>query len=60
MPLVKASVGHPLTAEDIEDVLASLSFEGATVSETVRGLFMAIATGGHPIRLVANLPREIC
>ncbi len=43
---VKASIGSPLTVEDIEDVLASLSFEGAAVSETVRGLFMAVATGG--------------
>ena len=34
-----------LTVADVEDVLASLSFEGASVSDRTRALFMAVAAG---------------
>ena len=42
---MRPSVAPPITPDDVDDVLASLAFEGGSVSESTRELFMAVARG---------------
>jgi hypothetical protein len=39
-----------LAIEDVEDVVASLAFEGGTVCDSTRALFLAVARGELTLR----------
>ena len=42
---MRPSLAPPITVQDVDDVLASLAFEGGSVSDATRELFIAVAHG---------------